>query len=482
MNKVCVSGLFQILLSMDHSKEKCGVFGIYSTQTNVAQVTHAALWSLQHRGQEGTGIAVADGKEIRIRKALGLVTQVYSQDDINALEGYVAVGHNRYATQGSSTLEHVQPVFRHDKQIALAHNGNLAETKKLSAFLTKVGVPVQRSNDSEMMADAIRYYYVKGMSLVDSVKKAFPLFTGAFSIIVMTKDSIVACRDSYGIRPLVMGTLKDGGYVFSSESCVFPIIGATFNREINAGELVSVTSSGTTSIQLSKRKQQLDIFEFVYFARADSMFMGKRVNEVRRNFGKQLAKESPTNADVIVAVPDSAFPAAEGYSEQSGILVQNGFIKNGYVHRTFIRPEQLSREKHLHMKLNPIPEVLAGKSVILIDDSLVRGTTTKQLVRLMKQAGAREVHVKISSPPVLYPDFYGIDTPQQSELIAASHTLTEIQKFIEADSLAFLSYKGLIAATELPESSFCTSCFTGKYPISIGKNTANIKKISFISK
>jgi amidophosphoribosyltransferase len=231
------------------------------------------------------------------------------------------------------------------------------------------------------------------------------------------------------------------------------------------------------SMQLAKGTQQLDVFEFVYFARADSMFMGKRVNEVRRNFGKELAKESPVEADVIVAVPDSAFPAAEGYSEISGILVQNGFIKNGYVHRTFIRPEQHSRVKHLHMKLNPIPEVLADRKVILIDDSIVRGTTTKKLVSLMKAAGAKEVHVRISSPPVIYPDFYGIDTPTQNELIAATNSMDEIKNYIGADSLAFLSYKGLISATELPESSFCTSCFTGKYPISIGSNADQIRKI-----
>ncbi len=458
--------------------EKCAVFGVYSPGSDVSSMTHAALWTLQHRGQEGTGIATADGAVVRIKKNLGLVTQVYSDADLLYLQGHIAVGHNRYSTSGSSTLEHVQPVLRHDCQVALAHNGNLPDTTKLEKFLHSVGIATLQSNDSEMMADAIHYYFIKGCPIEIAVKKAYPLFVGAFSLIVMTKDTLVACRDRCGIRPLMLGRVGDG-YFFSSESCVLPVLDAKFEREVLPGEMVVIDSQGLRSLQLVRGQQKFDIFEFVYFARADSMFMGKRVNEVRRNFGKQLAMESPVKADVIMAVPDSAYPAAEGYSEASGIPVQNGFIKNGYVHRTFIRPEQPVREKHLKMKLIAIPEVVAGRSVILIDDSIVRGTTTKLLIGLLKRAGAREVHVRISSPPVLYPDFYGIDTPRQSELIAANHSLEEIRAFIEADSLAYLSYKGLITATGLPEKVFCTSCFTGKYPVSIGENATTIKKVRF---
>ena len=463
---------------MEDSHEKCAVFGVYGPGLNVAQVTHAGLWSLQHRGQEGTGIAVADGQTIEAKKGLGLVTQVYSDEDMAGLTGHIAVGHNRYSTNGSSVLEHVQPVLRHDQQLALAHNGNLPESKKLEQFLRRVGVSTSKSNDSEMMADAIRYYVVKGLSLDQAIKKAYPLFTGAFSTIVMTKDTLIAVRDRCGVRPLVMGRLGEG-YIFSSESCVFPVIGATFEREVLPGEMVIVDKDGLRSIQVAKGQQKFDIFEFVYFARADSMFMGKRVNEVRRNFGRQLAHEAPVKADVIVAVPDSAFPAAEGFSKESGIQVENGFIKNGYVHRTFIRPEQHIREKHLSMKLVPIPEVLAGRSVILVDDSIVRGTTTKQLMRQIKEAGAREVHVRITAPPTLYPDFYGIDTPRQDELIAATKTLAEITKFIGADSLAYLSYKGMIKATGLPEKVFCSSCFTGTYPIPIGERKKEVKTVKF---
>lgn len=464
---------------MDDCGEKCGVFGIFAPGYDVAGITHSALWTLQHRGQEGTGIAVSDGEDIHLQKGLGLVTQVYTESGIKELTGHIAVGHNRYATNGSSTLDHVQPVLRHDALVALAHNGNLPDLTKLKVFLQKVGVPVSHSNDSELMADAIRYYYVKGYPIEIAVKKAFPLFVGAFSLVVMTKDSLVVCRDKHGIRPLVIGRFEQDKYIFSSESCVFPIVGAEFEREVHPGELIVIDNLGMRSLQLASGREKLDIFEFVYFARADSMFMGKRVNEVRRNFGRELAREAPVAADVIVAVPDSAFPAAEGFSQESGILVQNGFIKNGYVHRTFIRPEQLSRVKHLHMKLNPIPEVLKDRSVILVDDSIVRGTTTKQLVALIKQAGAKEVHVRISCPPVLYPDFYGIDTPTQKDLLAANKNLQEIAEYIGADSVAFLSYKGMIRATGLPEKVFCTSCFTGKYPISIGKNQKAIKKVVF---
>ena len=469
---------------MAECREKCGIFGIYAPNCDVAHITHAALWSLQHRGQEGTGIVVTDGSAYFAKKGSGLVTEVYTQADLDSLKGHCAVGHNRYATSGGGGSEHLQPVLRPNKLVALAHNGNLPDISSLAHFLNSLGVETRTSNDSELIADGIAYFIANGNSLVQAVKKIFPHLVGAFSIVACTKDSLVAFRDAYGIRPLCIGKISTGknntGYVFSSEDCVFPNIGATFERSVDPGELVCITRKGMRSYQLAKGSSKFDIFEFVYFARADSSFMGKRVNEVRRNFGKQLALEAPVpTADLIVAVPDSAFPAAEGFSEVSGLLVKNGFIKNGYVHRTFISPGQLAREKYLHMKLNPIPEVVAGKSIVLVDDSLVRGTTTKQLVKLLRAAGAREVHVRISSPPVLYPDFYGIDTPSQSELLAACKSRLQIQKFIAADSLEYLSYAGMIAATELPESVFCTSCFTGVYPVSIGEHAETVAKVRF---
>ncbi len=458
--------------------EKCGVFGIFAPKCDVARITHAGLWSLQHRGQEGTGIAVSDGERITIKKNLGLVTQVYSEKDLQKLTGHIAVGHNRYSTSGGLSIEHVQPVLRHNKQIALAHNGNLPDTSELEVFLNSLGIATLGSNDSEMITDALSHFLVKGKSIEQAVKKVFPHLVGAFSLILMTKDKLIAIRDANGLRPLCIGTMCDG-HVISSENCVFPIIGAEFLREVKPGEMIVISKRGLKSTQLARGSENLDIFEFVYFARADSSFMGKRVNEVRKNFGKELAREAPVkNADIIVAVPDSSFPAAEGFSTVSGVLVQNGFIKNGYVHRTFIRPEQSSREMHLNMKLNPIPEVVAGKSVILVDDSLVRGTTTKHLVHVLKKAGAREVHVRISSPPVLYPDFYGINTPTQAELLATRMTQSEIADYIGADSIAFLTYNGLIKASGLPKKSFCTSCFTGTYPVSIGKHANEVKKVS----
>lgn len=457
--------------------EKCGIFAIHAPNQQVARIAHAGLWSLQHRGQEGTGIAVANiDSGLNIKKGSGLVSQVYSNSDLAQLQGHAAIGHNRYATSGGKSSHHTQPVLRPGKLVALAHNGNIPDLSSLQNYLKKLGIATQNSNDSEMITDALSYHLVTGRSLVEAVKTIFDKLTGAFSIVALTATQLVAFRDAHGIRPLCMGTLGADGVIFSSENCVFPIIGAKFEREISPAELVCVDATGVHSQQLATGNSKLDIFEFVYFARADSSLMGKRVNEVRREFGRTLAREAAVvNADVVVAVPDSAFPAAEGYAEVSGTILQNGFIKNGYVHRTFISPGQASREQQLAMKLNPIPEVVGGKSVVLIDDSLVRGTTTKYLVKLLKKAGARQVHVRISSPPVIYPDFYGINTPIQSKLLAARYSKKQIAKYIGAESLEYLSFSAMITATGLPESVFCTSCFTGKYPVSIGKHAQGIK-------
>ena len=457
--------------------EKCGIFGIYGKNLEAARLTFFGLYALQHRGQESTGISSSDGKEIKTFKAMGLVTQVYNERELEKLKGAMAIGHNRYSTYGGSFFEHTQPVTGRKNIVALAHNGNLPQTKKLIDFLYANGLHRETDGltDSRLMHLALEHLLEKGLSLEDAIKKAYPLFTGAFSLLVMTKDKIAAVRDAYGIRPFSIGTMNDSGFIFSSETCAIDTVGGKTLREVLPGEMVVVGKNGLKSYQLSASNQKLDIFEFVYFSRPDSMVMGKRIYEVRKNLGKELAKEYLVNADVVVPVPDSSIPAATGYSIQSKIPLELGLVKNRYVGRTFIMPDSRLRDRGIKMKLNPIPEVVKGKRVILVDDSIVRGNTTKKLVKLVKSAGAKEVHLLISSPPVKFPDFYGIDTPIQKNLIGANKTIKQIEKFTGADSLYYLSYRGLIKATGLPEDVFCTSCFTGNYPIDIGDNKKNIK-------
>lgn len=450
----------------DKPCEKCGIFGIFDPNTECSRIVHPALWALQHRGQESSGIAASDGKTIRVHKGQGLVAHVYDETILKSLPGHIAIGHNRYSTSHGSLPEHAQPVITRDRIVALAHNGNLPSTTLLEKFLKKRGISTEDHNDSELMHAAIKYFLVKGRTLESAIQQAFPLFTGVFSLLVMTKDKLAAVRDECGIRPLSLGKFN-GGYVVSSETCAFDTIGAQFIREIKPGELVVINSHRVKSKQIVPGTQKLDIFEFVYFARPDSVLLGRSVNEVRRNFGINLALEFPVKADVVIPVPDSAIPAALGYAQQSGIPFDHGLIKNRYIHRTFIRPTQKLREKDVQLKLNPLESVIRGKKVIVVDDSIVRGTTSKQLVEMVRRAGAKEVHLMISSPPVKFPDFYGINTPDQKDLIAACKTITEIKEFIGADSVNYLSYEGLIKSTGLPEKVFCTSCFTGKYPIDI---------------
>jgi amidophosphoribosyltransferase len=431
------------------------------------------LWALQHRGQESSGIVASDGHQIRDHIGTGLVAQVYNEEALNYLIGHIAIGHNRYSTSGASDASHNQPVLRLDRRLALAHNGNLPSTKQLQVFLREKGIDWQRSNDSEMMADAVKYYRLQGYSLEDAVRLAFPLFTGAFACVLMDQTKLVAIRDPYGLRPLSIGVLS-GGFAVASETCALDTMGAAYLRDVMPGEMVVIDQRGLTCRQLAPGQQKLDVFEFVYFARPDSMLLGKSVNEVRRGLGRQLAKEHKIEADIVVPVPDSAIPAALGFAAASGIPFDHGLIKNRYIHRTFIRPEQHQREGDLRVKLNPLAEVLGGKRVAVLDDSIVRGTTTKQLVRMIKRAGAREVHVLVSSPPVKYPDFYGIDTPRQRELIAAHKTIPEIQEYIGATTLSYLSYQGMIQATGLPEELLSTSCFTGIYPLDIAERAAEV--------
>jgi len=439
----------------------------------VSRLAFYGLFSLQHRGQEGAGIAASDGTNIRCHKNSGLVAQAFTEDDIRTLTGFCAIGHVRYSTSKGTGLLHAQPVTVQE-DMALAHNGNLPSTRALEEFLTAHNVSIENRNDSELMADAVGWYLAQGKQLPDAVRAAFPLFTGAFSVVVMTKDSLVAVRDGCGIRPLVMGKLG-GGTVFASETCAFHAIGAEFVREVLPGEMVTVDKSGVRAEQLVPPDQKFDIFEFVYFARPDSTFMGRSVYEVRRNCGAQLAREYHPDADIVVPVPETAIPVAAGYANESGIPLELALIKNRYIHRTFIEPDPRTRDLGVKMKLVPLPEVLKGKRVILIDDSIVRGTTSRRIVKTLFEAGAREVHFLVSSPPILFPDFYGIDTPAQSELIAAEKSVEEIGKFLGATSLYYLSLGGLIGATKLPRTMFNLSCFTGGYSIDIRERMREIR-------
>lgn len=457
----------------DRPVEKCAVFGVYGKNFEAARIAYFGLFALQHRGQESSGIATSDGKTLSVHKSEGLVTQVYNEASLNSLKGAFAIGHNRYSTSGGSTPRHVQPIVSKDKSLALAHNGNLPQTTKLEQFLLSKKVSIEGLNDSELIHAIIHYFLKQGCSLEDALKLSYPRFSGAFCLVILTKDKLAAVRDSFGIRPLSLGKLN-GGYVIASETCAFDIIGAKFLRDVKPGEMVVIDKKGLSSYQLEEGNQKLDIFEIVYFARPDSLLLGKKVNEMRRMLGINLAKQHPVKADVVIPVPDSAIPAALGFSQQSGIPFDHGLIKNRYIHRTFIRPDQHQREMGVQMKLNPLPEVIKDKRVVVIDDSIVRGTTQVKIVKLIRSAGAKEVHVRISSPPNKYPDFYGIDTPNQKDLIASRMSVEGIRKHIGADSLQYLSYKGMIDATGLPEELFCTACFSGIYPIDIGTHKQKI--------
>jgi amidophosphoribosyltransferase len=459
----------------DQLKEKCGVFGIISTdkELEASKLTFYGLWALQHRGQESSGIASSDGKKMYRHAAQGLVATVYKEEDLENLPGNVAIGHNRYATSGGNDDCFNQPYIDAKHSFALAHNGNLPDTIKLEDFLVERNRNIENMNDSAMMVEAISCYIDDGFEIFDAIKEAWTLFTGAFSCVAMTPDTLYAFRDECGIRPLSIASI-DGGYVVASETCAFDTIGAKFIRDIEPGELVAIKNNELKSDQVVKANLKLDIFEMVYFARPDSMLMGKRIDLVRQEFGRQMAREFDIDADIIVPVPDSGIPAALGYSRESGIPFEMALIKNRYIHRTFIRPTAALRDRDLKMKLNPVIELIKDKRVILVDDSIVRGSTMRHLVNLVFDAGAKEVHLVISSPPVRHPDFYGINTPKQTELLAAYNTVPEMRDHFGATSLKYLSFDGMIKATGLPASKFNNSCFDGIYPIGIGKRADEI--------
>lgn len=466
--------------SLDNSiHEKCAVFGTFGTGDDAARTTFYGLWALQHRGQESSGIVSFDGELFHQHTSTGLVASVYRPEDLEQLTGGITIGHNRYSTSGGSDDTHIQPILKREAKLAFAHNGNFPVTDKLEAFLNERGfaIAIDKLNDSEMMAEVIAIFMEQdGLDLEDAIASSYPLFDGAFSSLAMTTDKLVAFRDRCGIRPLSIGRLGKG-YVVASETCAFDTIGAKFIRDVKPGEIVTIDKDGIHSRQVVPGKLKLDVFEFVYFARPDSVIEGQSVNQVRENMGKELAEQYKIDADIVVPVPDSGIPAAIGYSQASGIPFEMALIKNRYIHRTFIRPSAQLRDQDLKMKLNPIPGVLKGKRVILIDDSIVRGTTTQKIASMLYEAGAKEVHILISSPPVLYPDFYGINLPRQDDLIAHHMSPTMIRKHLGVDSLGYLDYDRMIRATGMPASSLSTSCFDGIYPISIGKQQDAIKQV-----
>lgn len=486
--------------SMEDIGEKCAVFGVYGRGLDVARISFFGLYALQHRGQESAGIAAGNGETISVHKGMGLVSQVFTEESIKNLTGHIGVAHNRYSTAGGSHLKHAQPMLAqgagtlqktafteeqgahesliltstpNDGAIALVHNGNLPSTRTIKEHLEGKGIDTSEFSDSRMVVEAVALAMREGKDLESAVKAVYPLITGAFSILIMSADKLIAIRDECGIRPLSIGKLN-GGFVLASETCAFHPIGATHLRDVNPGEMVVIDSEGLRGEQLVKGNQKLDIFEFVYFARPDSQLLGKTVYDVRKNFGIQLARESTVEVDVIIPVPETSIPAAIGYSQARGVPFEMGLTKNRYIHRTFIQPEQHIRDQGVKAKLTPQREVIAGKRVAVVDDSIVRGTTSRQIVAMLFEAGAKEVHFLVSSPPVIFPDFYGIDTPKQMDLIAATKSIAEMREYLGATSLTFLSYQGMIAATGLPESNFSTSFFTGEYPIDIRERKAEI--------
>ena len=458
-------------------REKCGVFGAIGSNLDVSRLTFYGLFALQHRGQEATGICVANQSGIDCHKGAGLVSQVFTEEAITGLQGDVAIGHNRYSTSRSSAPEtdQIQPYVSESKTLAIAHNGNLPSTKALEDFLTEKGIATKGHNDSKLMHLAIQHYMDEGKTAADAVAAAYPLFTGAFALLVMTPDTLIGACDPRAMRPLSVGML-DGGYVFASESCALNTIGTEVHWEVGPGEMVVATKDSIErTVLVEKPERRSDIFEFVYFARPDSRMMGRSVYQARWSSGYELARENNIEADVVVPVPETSVPSAIGYAKFAGIPLEMALTKNRYIHRTFIEPSQNIRELGVALKLNVLSSVVKDKRVVLIDDSIVRSTTSKQIVSMLFTAGAKEVHFMVASPPVKYPDFYGIDTPTQDQLIASHKSVKEIEAEIGATSLNFLSLEGLIKAIGVSADKLSTSCFTGEYPIDIAHNKDNIK-------
>jgi amidophosphoribosyltransferase len=461
----------------DKPEEACGVFGVYAPGEDVAKLAYFGLYALQHRGQESAGIATFPKNHPPcLHKEMGLVSQVFNETILNTLVGDLAVGHTRYSTTGTSRVVNAQPALVSTRlgDLALAHNGNLVNTMILREELLQNQHNLVTSTDSELIAFAIAEAVNSGKTWLEASIHAFNRCQGAFSLVVGTPDGLIGARDPNGIRPLVIGALPKASstdpirYALASETCGLDIIGAEYLRDVEPGELVWITDEGMASVHwVTQPQPKLCIFEMIYFARPDSVMQNESLYTYRMRIGRRLALESPAEADLVIAVPDSGIPAAIGFSQASGIPYAEGLIKNRYVGRTFIQPTQSMREAGIRMKLNPLRDVLQGKRILLVDDSIVRGTTSRKIVKALRDAGATEVHMRVSSPPVTHPCFYGIDTDSQDHLIAATKSVEEIAAQIEVDSLSYLSWAGMLEETRDDPSNFCSACFTGEYPVPI---------------
>ena len=459
--------------------EECGIFGVFG-HPEAANLAYLGLYALQHRGQEGAGICSSDGKTLHLEKAMGLVSDIFNEKRLKRLPGNSAIGHNRYSTAGSSVLKNVQPLLANYAlgSIAIAHNGNLVNAEQMRNELETEGAIFQSSSDSEVVLHLIAR--AKSEDPYERITEALKDVRGAFSLIFLRENEMIALRDPFGVRPLAIGKV-DGAYVVASETCAFDIINAEYIRDVEPGEMVIINENGIRSIQaLKSPRKAFCVFEFIYFSRPDSYIYNHTcVNSIRKNFGKQLAIDSPVDADIVIPVPDSGVPAAVGFAEQSGIPFDFGLIRNHYVGRTFIEPKQSIRHFGVKIKLNPVRCLLEGKRVVVVDDSIVRGTTSKKIIKMIREVGgAKEVHMRISSPPTIGPCFYGIDTPTRQELIASTHLVEEIRKYITADSLSYLSISGLRGIVPHPEN-YCTACFDNKYPILFPREKSAQMELSF---
>ena len=455
----------------DKFRDECGVFGIFG-HPEAANLTYLGLYALQHRGQESAGIAASDGVQIRHSKAMGYVNEAFNGETLATLPGNQAIGHVRYSTAGESRLANAQPIVidSYHGQFAIGHNGNLVNAGEVRDVLIRNGAIFQTNSDTEVVVHL--FARSREETAEGAIVEAVSQVRGAFSFIMMTKDRVIGIRDPHGFRPLAIGRLGDA-WVICSETCAMDLIGATYVRDVEPGEIVVASAGGLKSIKpFAPAPQSQCIFEHVYFARPDSYVFGESVNEVRTELGRRLAREAPVEADVIVPIPDSGVCAAVGFAEASGVPMRMGLIRNHYVGRTFIQPQQSIRHFGVRVKLNPVRSILEGKRVVLVDDSIVRGTTSRKIVRMVRSVGAREVHMRISCPPTISPCFYGVDTPRRSELIAATHTLEEIRKYLDADSVSYLSLDGLTQSVSHGKSRYCTSCYTGVYPVAFPRDEA----------
>lgn len=448
----------------DKFREECGIFGIFG-HPDAANMAYLGLYALQHRGQEAAGIVSSDGKKLYCEKSMGLVADIFTEDRIKMLPGHAAIGHNRYSTTGDSISINIQPILVNFALggLAIGHNGNLVNAGILKDELEAYGSIFQSTMDSEVIIHLIAQSRMA--SLKERIVDALGHVQGAYSLVLITERELIAVRDPHGFRPLAMGSL-DGATVFASETCAFDLIEAEYVRDVEPGEMVVVDKDGIhSSFPLRQADPSHCIFEFIYFARPDSRVFGQNVYTIRKAFGRRLAMENPVDADVVIPVPDSGVPAALGYAEESGIPFDTGLIRNHYVGRTFIEPRQSIRHFGVKIKLNPVRDALKGKRVVVVDDSIVRGTTSKKIVKMIRNAGASEVHMRISSPPTIFPCFYGIDTPTRQELIASSHSVEEIRKYITTDSLGYISIEGVEKVVPHP-MNYCAACFDGEYPVS----------------